>query len=737
MMNCVPRRGVRTPGERGDDSFGLGPSGPFQRYSQSGQFICSSGGQSKLLPTGWFAPYGVRQVPRLRPLATMCLFGIVLFAQLLGGRMALGAGHVSAGAVDSGLDHVVPMFPAASDGVRQGIVRIVNHSPRSGEVYIEAFDDDGARYTPVTLEVDANETVHFHSEDLEDGNAAKGLAAGTGPGVGDWWLALSSDLDIEVLSYVTTTGDGFLTSMHDVVPPDADGVYRVAIFNPGSNADQVSKLRLVNPGGQAAEVAITGVDDRGASPGGDVRVSVPAGAVRTLTAQELESGAGLQGALGDGTGNWALRVESDTPVLVMSLLQSPAGHLTNLSTAPDNVDAGVHTVPLFPAASDPLGRQGLVRVINRSALAGDVTVTAFDDTDRDFGSVTLSLDANETAHFSSNDLEVGNAVKGLSGSTGAGTGDWRLELSSDLDIEVLAYIRTNSDNFLTAMRDSVPREGIRHRVAIFYPGSNVAQFSRLRLVNAGNVPADVTIAGIDDGGASSPGRVVVSVPAWASRTLTARELEAGGDRFEGQLGDGAGTWQLLVESEQRVIVMSLLSSPTGHLTNLSAAPAANFAPAKAAAFNDRVVGNRVLSADPANYVDFLADSRFRKTEGAETYEGVYTYNRTGTHLATVALDSDDGESCTYELAFASRTAGTLSFTCDEGHAGESTWRLVESSGGETKEYGTGETIDTLPTGVWFPDVLAGVSVRSSRDGSPIADAHWLGQLFRQARSFID
>ena len=30
-----------------------------------------------------------------------------------------------------------------------------------------------------------------------------------------------------------------------------------------------------------------------------------------------------------------------------------------------------------------------------------------------------------------------------------------------------------------------------------------------------------------------------------------------------------------------------------------------------------------------------------------------------------------------------------------------------------------------------------VSVRSSRDGSPIADAHWLGQLFRQARSFID
>ena len=593
--------------------------------------------------------------------------------------MALGVGYAGTGAANSGLDHVVPMFPTASDGVRQGFVRIVNHSPRAGEVQIEAYDDDGTRFGPVTLDVDADVTVHFNSGDLEDGNAAKGLAEGTGPGVGDWWLALSSDLDIEVLSYIRTVNDGFLTSMHDVVPPDADGDYRVAIFNPGSNADQASRLRLVNAGEQAAEVTISGIDDRGASPGGDVRVSVPAGAARTLAADALESGAGLQGALGDGTGKWALRVASDTPVLVMSLLQLPTGHLTNLSTAPDNVDAGAHTVPLFPAASDPLGRQGFVRVINHSAEAGDVTVQAFDDTDRDFGSLTLSLDANETAHFNSDDLEVGNAEKGLSGSTGAGTGDWRLQLISALDIEVLAYIRTTSDGFLTAMHDTVPREGDRHVVAIFNPGSNADQVSRLRLVNAGNDPAEVTIAGIDDGGVSSSGgSVAVAVPAGASRTLTAHELEAGGEGIEGELGDGAGKWQLVVESGQPVIVMSLLSSPTGHLTNLSTAPAANFAPAEAAAFNDRVLGKRIVGADPANYVDLLADRRFRETEGGQTYEGSYTYSRTGTDQAAVVFSYDDDETCTYELTFASRTAGTLSFTCDGGDAGESTWRLLET-----------------------------------------------------------
>ena len=613
-----------------------------------------------------------RPVRWLRPLATTCLLGIVLFALPMGGRIASGAAN-------SHLDHVVPMFPAASDGVRQGFARIVNHSTRSGEVHIEAYDDDGTRFGPVTLDVDADATVHFNSGDLEDGNAAKGLAVGTGPGVGDWWLALSSDLDIEVLSYIRTPGDGFLTSMHDVVPPDANGDYRVAIFNPGSNADQVSRLRLVNAGEQAAEVTITGIDDRGASPGGAVRVSVPAGAARTLAADELESGAGLPGALGDGTGKWTLRAASDTPVLVMSLLQSPTGHLTNLSTAPGSLDAGVYTVPLFPAASDPFGRQGFVRVINRSGEAGDVTVAAFDDTDRDFGSVTLSLDANETAHFNSDDLEVGNAEKGLSGSTGAGTGDWRLQLSSALDIEVLAYIRTTSDGFLTAMHDTVPREGHRHRLAIFNPGSNVDQVSRLRLVNAGNAPAAVTVTGIDDGGASSSGgSVAVSVPAGTSRTLTAHELEAGGDGFEGELGNGAGKWQLVVESEQPIMVMSLLSSPTGHLTNLSTAPAANFAPAAAAAFNDRVLGNRIVGANPANYVDLLAGGRFRETEGADTYEGGYTYNRTGTHAATVVLSYDDGGTCTYTLAFASRTGGSLSFTCDDGAAGESTWLLVET-----------------------------------------------------------
>ena len=97
---------------------------------------------------------------------------------------------------------------------------------------------------------------------------------------------------------------------------------------------QQSRLRLINPGEAAVAVTITGIDDAGESPGGAVTLSIAAGVAQTLTAAQLESGEGLQGALGDGAGKWRLSVESQQPIVVMSLLASPTGHLTNLSTTP-------------------------------------------------------------------------------------------------------------------------------------------------------------------------------------------------------------------------------------------------------------------------------------------------------------------------------------------------------------------------------------------------------------------
>ena len=513
--------------------------------------------------------FGTQSAPRVLPAGRAARTSAATVAGTREGDH--GPVLVAAAGAAAAIQQTVPYFPSASNALgREGFARIVNHSDEAGTVEIVAVDDAGSRSEPLTLTIAADETKHFNSLDLEQGNPRKGLAGAAGAGQGGWRLELTSDLDIEALAYIRTT-DGFLTAMHDTAPL-RDGAYRVVVFNPGSNQDQASLLRLVNPGGAPASATIAGTDDRGVA-GGEVSVEIPAGVSRTYTAAELESGSapGLRGSLGDGTGKWRLDVSSGEALVAMSLLSSPTGHLTNLSTAPGNEAEGVHSVPLFPSAADMHGREGFVRVVNRADTAGEVSIEAFDDTDRPYPTLTLSIGAGETKHFNSPDLEDGNADKGLTGSTGAGQGDWRLQLSSGLDIEVLAYIRT-TDGFLTAMHDVAPRTGTRHRVAVFNPGSNADQRSLLRLVNAGDQPAEVAIAGRDDSGASPGGDVALTVPAGASRTLTAQELESGGAGFTGALGDGARKWSLDVESAVPIVAMSLLSSPTGHLTNLSTAP---------------------------------------------------------------------------------------------------------------------------------------------------------------------
>lgn len=241
----------------------------------------------------------------------------------------------------------------------------------------------------------------------------------------------------------------------------------------------------------------------------------------------------------------------------------------------------VHHVPLFPAASDPHGRQGFVRVINHEHDDGEVMIRAVDDSGYAPDGITLSIEGEKTVHFNSDDLEVGSEAKGLSGSVGMSQdGDWRLEMTSSLDIEVLAYIR-HEGGFLTSMHDTGPSAGRRHRVAVFNPGSNEDQASLLRLVNPGEEDAHVEIVGIDDEGESPGEHVEVIVGAGQSRTLSAKELEEGDlpaeeGEFEGALGDGMGKWKLNVTSRQPILVMSLMRSPNNYLTNLSTAPASEF-----------------------------------------------------------------------------------------------------------------------------------------------------------------
>ena len=469
-----------------------------------------------------------------------------------------------------GPSHDVPLFPS-SGGERQAFVRVVNGGRRSA-AHVEAFAEDGAVPSSATLALPSGGAVHFNSTDLEDGNWDKGLGRGIGAGQGDWRLRLWGN-SLQVLSYIRTP-DGFLTSMHDVVPRDADGQHRVPTFNPASNRRQESQLRLVNISEETARIEISGTDDAGRQAG-PVRLLLDGGTSRTLTARQLEWGTGVEGALGNGSGKWRLAVGSDHPVFVVSLMESSSGHLTNLSTVPANKERGdeetIHHVPLFLSAADTLGRQGFVRVVNKGAESASVRIRAYDDNGE--YRTNLSVPGSSVAHFNSDDLELGNAEKGIEG-VGSGSGNWRLELATSADVDVLAYIR-HEDGFLTSMHDIVASSGdgeYRHAVATFNPGSNRNQVSSLLLANSAEAAATVTIAAVDDRGLEY-GEVGLLVPGGRSIRLSAADLEAGADGFNGRLGDGAGKWRLAVTSSAPLWVMNLLESPTGHLTNLSSVPA--------------------------------------------------------------------------------------------------------------------------------------------------------------------
>ena len=104
----------------------------------------------------------------------------------------------------------------------------------------------------------------------------KGLSGGIGNGDGDWRLELASELDVEPLAYIRTS-DGFLTSIHDIVPgelvPGSEGVgseddsvrHHVRFFNPASNRNQISRLRVINTAG--VDNTTEGEDEDGTATG--------------------------------------------------------------------------------------------------------------------------------------------------------------------------------------------------------------------------------------------------------------------------------------------------------------------------------------------------------------------------------------------------------------------------------------------------------------------------------------
>jgi len=342
----------------------------------------------------------------------------------------------------------------ASNQTQQSFLRVVNRSSATGQVTVSGIDDNGAAAPggDLTFMLGPNESKQFNSLDYEHGNQAKGLSGALGDGVGKWRLSFSSALELEVLSLIRTP-DGFLTNLSGVTPTNEQGDHKIYLANPASNTDQQTFIRVVNTSANAGTVTLSGVDDEGAvAPNGTVQFNLDALESKQMNAQDLENGnqgKGLMGGLGDGNGRWQLTVNSTLDLVVMNMIRTSDGFVTNLSRVASKPSSLVRDVFIVNPGSNP-NQRSFIRIVNTSGQPGAYTITAVDDNGDPApgGQITFDLDASATREISAKVLEEGIIADGLVGMFGNGTGKWRLSISADVDFEVMSLLDTPT-GFLT------------------------------------------------------------------------------------------------------------------------------------------------------------------------------------------------------------------------------------------------------------------------------------------------
>ena len=426
----------------------------------------------------------------------------------------------------------VAFLPAASrEPAPRGILRLAGHDDHPAAVSVTAFDDTGRRFGPVSLHLAGRHTVELSSSDLERGNPIKGLPRGIGTGQGDWRLVVRSATRFNADAYAETA-DGLRNPLRQAAESPG-GPRRVPLF-PGADADAPGALRLVNPGTEPTTATIHARDDAGHAA--EVRALLPPGASCWLTASALESGRGVFGALGDGTGDWRLAIHAPAPIHAIALSVSPGGELGVLSSSHRQLSSASDAETLqatLPATTTGVG--GLLRIVNRTPASGTATIEA--NAGRRSKPVSLRLAGGAGVTLTASDLEFGNPSKGLHGGFGAISGTLRIAVRSDLELDALAYVRA-PDGTIASIQDTAPRTNAsnRHLLAMFPAGGGDAE-GRLLLANRGDSRAHVHISGIDDeGNRSQP--ATLTLPANGNSTFTSSQLAWGAPTLDGWLGAG-------------------------------------------------------------------------------------------------------------------------------------------------------------------------------------------------------
>ena len=227
--------------------------------------------------------------------------------------------------------------------------------------------------------------------------------------------------------------------------------YTVPLFVSAFTSDAAQgRLRVVNPTGESGIVEITAIDDTG------FRFSSATFSLNAWAAVEFEpvdfssgnTAKGLSNNLGIGDGHFRLVLDADIPIELSAYVRAPDGtisamHDTVRAAASEGPGGYTYDVPIFNPSTE-MTQVSRLRLINPGDAAAAVTISGRDDTGATAagGDVTLMLEAGGAKTLTAQQLEAGHTD--LTGRLGAGTGKWRLTVSSDQPLEVVNIVASTS-----------------------------------------------------------------------------------------------------------------------------------------------------------------------------------------------------------------------------------------------------------------------------------------------------
>ncbi len=235
---------------------------------------------------------------------------------------------------------------------------------------------------------------------------------------------------------------------------------------PGASGEPQGMLRILNGTAESGTVEIHAIDDAGTRTG-PATFTLGAWAAAEFTAADLQSGnasRGLSGGICADMGDARLLIDTDLEIVPLAYVRAADGtlsamHDTVRAASTDDSGQYAYDVPLFNLSTEMVQASRL-RLINPGDAQASVTIGARDDSGAEAtgGDVTLTLAAGGATTLTAQQLEAGDV--GITGRLGAGTGRWRLRVSSDQPLQVMNIVASASGYWnnlsTTALADAVP-----------------------------------------------------------------------------------------------------------------------------------------------------------------------------------------------------------------------------------------------------------------------------------------